>query len=230
MIHIVCLKWGEKFNPIYVNNLFKAIKKNCNHEFKFHCFTDNSTMINNDVIIHHLPSNNLQGWWNKLYLFSNQIDIPIGEKILFVDLDTIVVDNIDSLLSHTPATIVGLRSFYKPKQFASGLMMWRHGDHEHVWLNFIQNSENHVKRIGLGGDQVWIGENVKEPEYWQDLFPGKVASYKAHCSNGLPEEVAIVCYHGTPSIIQSYTETVSNRDGVWHPQEWVKQYWNEHEN
>jgi len=230
MIHIVCLKWGEKFSPIYVNNLYKGIKSNSTVDFKFHCFTDNSAMINSDIIVHNLPSNNLEGWWNKLYLFSNDIAIPYGEKILFVDLDTIITNNIDDLLTHIPRSIVGLRSFFKPTVFASGLMLWYHGVHSHVWSNFIEDPEKHIKRIKLGGDQIWIGENVKDPEYWQDLFPEKVVSYKAHCSKGLPDKASIVCYHGTPSIIQSYTETVRNRDGVWNPQEWVKNYWSEYAN
>lgn len=225
MIDIVCFKWGTKFSADYVNHLHAGIKRNTTVKFKFHCFTDNRSNITSDVICHELPNNNLEGWWNKLWLFSDQLPVEVGKPVMFFDLDTLITGNIDDILNYScPKNMAGLVNFYQPKKFASGLMMWKHGTQSHIWQKFLQDPVAAQKSC-RDGDQEWIERHLVEFTRWQEEFPNSVYSYKQSCGNGLPPTAKIVCYHGTPSIIQSFTETVKNANGVWPPQEWPKQYW-----
>ena len=224
MIDIVCLKWGNKFGPEYVNNLYKGIKRNSTAEFRFHCFTEDRTDLLPEVIIQELPDLGVDGWWNKVYLFNDQLPFELGEPIMFIDLDTIITGNIDHILTYPLKTMIGLENFYHGT-FASGLLMWRHGAMARAWDKFKMDPQSHIATT-TDGDQEYTARYLpRYTEYFQDLFPNEIYSYKQSCSKGLPLNARIVCYHGTPSIIQSFTETVNNHDGHWPPQEWVKEYW-----
>jgi hypothetical protein len=229
-INIVCLKWGNKYSAEYVNKLYSSVIRNTTIEIKFHCFTDDHTGVNRNIIVHPLPYSNLESWWNKLYLFSNDIDITIREKIFYIDLDTLIVDNIDDLLNVDSDKIVVLEDFLKgvatsAGDMGSGLMSWTHGQYSEVWEEFIKNPAVAIKKVEPHGDQHWIDLCIKDRHYWQELFPNKVVSFKVHCLNGLPKNAAIVCYHGKPSIPES--AVFSGK--IWKfnitPQPWVLDYW-----
>ena len=232
MINIVCLKWGTLYGPEYVNKLLAGIKRHTTVEFKFHCFTEDATNLHSDVIVHHLPFDNLEGWWNKLYLFSNEIDIPLGETIFYVDLDTIITSNIDELLNHQSETLTAIKDFYwglaqSANKLGSGLMSWEHGKHTAIWEKFIIHPATAIRSVAPHGDQHWIFRCVASPIYWQELFPNKVVSFKVHCTNGLPKDAAIVCYHGKPSIPASATIAGKSWKFTWQPQAWVHDHWTE---
>jgi lipopolysaccharide biosynthesis glycosyltransferase len=207
MINIVTVKWGDKYDAAYVNKLYASIKRNTTLSFRFHCFTEDSSDLNPNVFAHDLPYTNLQSWWNKLYLFSNEILIPKGEKIFYVDLDTLITDNIEDLLQQPANKITVLRDFLNgiartAGEMGSGLMMWRHGEYEHIWTEFTKNPSAAVELVHPHGDQHWIDHCVSDRFYWQELLPNRVVSFKVHCREGLPKNAAIVCYHGRPSITE----------------------------
>ena len=231
MIDIVCLKWGDKFGAEYVNNLFSGIERNSTVPFKFHCFTDDTTDVLENINCIDLPNNNLSGWWNKLWLFSDELPFETGTRILFMDLDTLITDNIDMILEfNCPHNIVCLSNWYDHSGINSAFMMWRHGTQTHIWERFVADPDSVINNNK--GDQDWINQNLTEHDRWQNQFPYEFVSYKQSCIKGLPNGAKVVCYHGTPSVIQSFTETVENWDskyrngGVpYYPQSWVKDHW-----
>jgi hypothetical protein len=231
MINIVCLKWGKKYGPEYVNRLYSAVKRNTTVKFKFWCFTDDATGILSEVtIVPLLHANQLDSWWNKLNLFSRDIPIIPGHWIFYIDLDTLIVNNIDEILSIRPSKMIVLRDFYQgivksANLVGSGLMLWRHGQYNRVWDKFISNPEKQIKRAGTYGDQWWIEQQVTDILFWQDLFPEQVVSFKVHCRKGLPDQAKIVCYHGKPSIPESISETSTVNKWTIAPQPWVLKHW-----
>lgn len=234
-IKIICLKWGEKYQAHYVNKLYAGIARNTTVPFELHCFTENTHGLSNRIITHPLPYNTIQSWWNKLYLFSNEIGFEPGEKLFYIDLDTLIVRNIDSILRYEPDRMVILRDFYTglartvvgTDNVGSGLMYWRHGDYTHVWDSFIANPQRAIEAVKPHGDQKWIQIQIPDRIYWQDVFPDQIISFKVHCNSGLPRMASIICYHGKPSIPESY----SKRNRVWKydipPQQWVRSHWRE---
>ena len=237
MINIVCLKWGNKYGPEYVNRLYGMLRRNTRKEFKFWCFTEDAAGIRPEVFTIPLKfAESLDSWWNKIWLFSNDLPIPLGEQIFYIDLDTLVVDNIDDLLTDQVPDIVVLKDFYQgiartAGTIGSGLMTWRHGDYENIWQEFIKDPAAAIQSVHPHGDQHWVEKNISAWYFWQDLFPGRVVSFKIDCADGLPAEADIICYHGRPSIPESMTQSINHSTALkrWttKPAPWVADHWRE---
>ena len=232
MIKIVCLKWGEKYGSEYVNRLYNGIKRNCSLPFELYCFTNDKVGIVSDVIVHDLPySHNIVSWWNKIWLFSDEVPFNKGERLFYLDLDTLITGNIDYLLMDNTEGLVMLQDFYwgiarTATQSASGVMAWNAGNFSHLWNSFIQNPEQAIKSVNPHGDQVFIGNTLKHNvKYWQDLYPDQIVSFKVHCNKGLPAKAKIVCFHGEPSIPDAATKPWKSWKFQADPQEWIMDYW-----
>lgn len=231
VVHIVCLKWGSKYGPEYVNRLYAGIKRHTTKKFKFYCMTEDGRGIHPDVQIVPLAhADRLDSWWNKISLFGNDLPIPIGQKIFYIDLDTLIVGNIDDLLGHEQTEIVVLKDFYHgiaktAGTVASGLMSWKHRHYKYIWQEFMKNPEDAIKRAAPHGDQWWIEQSLLSYKFWQDLYPGQVVSFKIHCLKGLPANARIVCYHGRPSIPESAHQSTRDWKFKIQPQSWVLDHW-----
>lgn len=231
MINIVCLKWGTKYGPEYVNRLYAGIRRNTAAEFKFWCFTEDATGIRPEINILPLPyADQLDSWWNKLAMFSPDLPFVSGTQLFYFDLDTLITGNIDKLLSLKTTQMVVLKDFYygvakSATKIGSGLMTWKHGKYCHIWNKFITNPEKHVAAAGTYGDQWWIEQRVNDYLFWQDIFPDQVVSFKVHCRKGLPNNARIVCYHGRPSIPESMSDIITVDKWTIAPQPWVAKHW-----
>ena len=47
--HILCMKWGTKYGPEYVNRLYAMVRRHLSGDFRFVCLTDDSTGIRSEV-------------------------------------------------------------------------------------------------------------------------------------------------------------------------------------
>ncbi len=224
MHNIICLKHGDKYDSDYVNKLYCGIKRNATIPFTFHCFTDNVDGLLNDAIISHpLPYENVEGWWQKLYLFSDEINIE--GRVLFLDLDTLITGNIDHYITHNTG-FVALRDLWAgADNVGSAIMSFEVGKHKQIWETFIRNPEHEMRSIHPHGDQKIIQKYQQQRTYWQDLFPNEIMSFKSNCLSGLPANAKIICYHGRPSIPESINTTTNVQRFVIPPTPWVKQYW-----
>lgn len=232
MIKIICLKWGDKYSSEYANRLYNGIKRNCTLPFELHCFTDDKIGINKDIITHDLPySTTIASWWNKLWLFSDEVPFKKDERVFYIDLDTLITGNIDYLLMNNTGELVMLQDFYwglakTATQSASGIMSWNIGRLPHIWNSFIADPEKAVQSVHPHGDQVFIGNIVKnEVKYWQDLCPEQIVSFKVHCRQGLPQNAKIVCFHGEPSIPDAANKSWKSWKYSAEPQPWIMDYW-----
>lgn len=146
------------------------------------------------------------GWWSKIELFRPGL-FQAGDRVLYLDLDTVPVGNFSELwdkMDETDGTITLLRDFYNPTGFpASGVMAWRGGDYELIYKAFTDRPKHLMMQFQNGhprGDGAFIGSLCVAPwvDYWQDRFSGRLVSYKVHCQRGLPTGASLVCFHGRP--------------------------------
>ena len=57
MMNFVCIKWGDKYTPDYVNNLFRMVQKNYTKPFTFTCYTDDTEGLECDT--HPIPDDGI---------------------------------------------------------------------------------------------------------------------------------------------------------------------------
>jgi hypothetical protein len=194
---IACvLKTGGDYDVQYVINLKIALDRNLTYPFKFVCLTDDPLVKGVDTI---RLSNGHPGWWSKIELF--RPGWADTERVLYFDLDTLILGNIDDLLE-LGDDFYGLRPWnaanLRAGNCASGIMAWKNGDYGFLYEKFNATEINRL------GDQAYISAALKAHggtfTPLQDAAPG-IYSYKRECRrHGPPGDARIVCFHGRPRV------------------------------
>lgn len=138
MRQVVCLKWGDKYAPDYVNRLQTMVKRHLSCEHRFYCITENPQGLNPDIHIIPLPEQGLNGWWNKMWLFSPEF--PLRGECLFLDLDIVIAEPIDCLFDHLSGRpFCSIKDFVR-EEFNTSVVRWRAGDPKlvAVWESFLE--------------------------------------------------------------------------------------------
>lgn len=194
-IALVLKTGGDTFNAKYVNALAGNIKKYITVPHKIVCLTDDVSGIDRSLVDIIKPlRHNLPKWWSKIEMFNSQnFDTS---RVLYLDLDTVIVDNIDNI-AKLDCNFIGIRDFFHMFTLQTGVLMWRNGKYDKIYTKFMENSDKIIK--SMHGDHEWIGQCVTEYEFLQDIVPNEVVSYKKHnLADKVPERAKICCFHGTP--------------------------------
>lgn len=96
MTTIACvLKSGGIYTPEWVYALKRGIARHAS-DYRFVCLTDAAGLppVWSVSLAYHWP-----GWWSKLELFRPGV-FEDGERVLYLDLDTLVVGDVGELVSH----------------------------------------------------------------------------------------------------------------------------------
>jgi len=194
------LKSGGDFDRTYVSRLEKNIKKHTNYPIKLVCLSDlENTGADETIKLKH----NWQSWWSKIELF--RPDVFNEEPVVYFDLDTLVLTNIDGLIG-SKHSFTMLEAFNKKRNpFASGVMAWS-GNYSEIYTEFKKNFRQVIENRTTN-DQKFIHKVLTEeygiiPERVQKFV--NVASFKRECNHptGAPKGTNIVCFHGKPRPIE----------------------------
>lgn len=201
------LRSGGRYGVDDVRKLYGMVRRNLSHFDRFVCLSDVAFEIEG---VERVPLiDRFPGWWSKVELFTLTDD-----RVFYADLDTVILGSIDELTARTEGAI-GLRDFYFPHRFASGLMLWSPATLGRIYTDFIVNAKKIMAECRRG-DQEFIERYIEKPAYWQDVLPGKVLSFKAHLNGGLlppPSTASVIAFHGVPR--------PSEVSGL----PWVKEHW-----
>ena len=101
-INIYTVKWGSKYSAKHVNKIYESCLESISYDFTFYCLTENPKGLSEDIKVLPFPKENkLEKWWNKMYLFDDNVVRQKGEN-LFLDLDVIIQKNIDDIVNFDP--------------------------------------------------------------------------------------------------------------------------------
>ena len=212
---VACLQVGNYCNRgrEYVEKLHRAVSKNLSLPFTFECFTDDQHGYPAGITKRALPYPGLKHWFHKLSLFKPGV-FPDGERVLYLDLDTLIVGSLDGFANYA-GDIAMIEQFFADVNpnfsgYQSGVMSWRAGSVDYIWQAYEKNGLPETR----GGDQAFMNYAFKQagskPDTWGDVLPGQLVSYKA--GNMLEQpQVSIVCCHGLPR--------------PHHCGGWVSEYW-----
>jgi hypothetical protein len=143
----------------YVNALYRGCTRNLTVSHSFVCFTDDASGLLAEIEPRCVPVG-LDGWYNKIALFRAEA-FPSGTRVLYFDLDTVILGNIDRLAAYEGA-FAALSDPGLPSIINSSIMAWEAGRYCDVWTRWAEESFPKVP----GGDQEWIfdsgsGQNCK---------------------------------------------------------------------
>jgi hypothetical protein len=193
MLSVWCVLNGSKYQDEDAYILKSMVSRHLNQPHDFYCLSDRQVGDLNCLI----PSERWPGWWSKLLLFRYATG-----HCLYLDLDTVVVGNLDRLLSDTlsmPANWA--QSGHGGCQ--SSVMAWN-GDYTRIPNAFDPDqlekpvSGNCGAYQGLWGDQELITRVMGDPGKGNVVPMNHIVSYKYHCRMLLPPSTSVVCFHGEP--------------------------------
>lgn len=195
-INVVSVRVGDKYSPDYVDKLHDQIARNLSAiEHRHWCLTDDPASLPEGVEpIAHNPD--LPGWWQKLYLFSAHMPWAEGERVLYMDLDSVITGRLEDLAERKGIFI----DKYWPMMFSSAVMVWDHGEHRRAWEGFTPDMmtapgpfpELYPKSSPNGGDQEAL--TALDPD-WAILPPEWARSY-VDAAVWPPEGCKVVMFHG----------------------------------
>jgi len=194
-VNVVCMWWRredgtEKFGLSYVNRLYRMVEKNLTIPHRFVCFTEDTVGHDGtrlDAGIEHfpLPPVKLRGGlpergWKKLGMLSKKLGDLTGTA-LFLDLDTVIVDNIDALFEQPGEFIIARDKKNDDQVGNSSVFRFEIGRHADILDNFEKNFEQ--IRTEVRHEQAYMSREMKKKgifSFWneaptQDLLSGKAA-------------------------------------------------------
>jgi len=183
---------------------------------RFVCFTEDSTGLNTNIEIRSLPhDSSIKGWWWKTYLFKAD-HFDKGDINLFFDLDIVIVNNIDKLVTY-PGTFLGFEDpgkiYSRTSRLNSSVMRWTTGEYSDIWQTYLTDRQ---QSRGLHGDQDWIWRLHQNaiafyPDKWIQSYKwqvrshselqrfGAVQKFKEVRNPAINSETSILVFHGTPN-------------------------------
>ena len=237
-VNVICMKWGDKFPPEYVNRLYGMVSRNISIPFNFVCFTEDKKGIRDEIEIEELPELDLpsdapERGWRKLTVFKQGFGNLKG-KALFLDLDIVIVGSIDDFFSH-PDEFIIIHDKKNPKKIEGNSSVFRFeiGQFPQILNYFEQNSD--IVKSEVRHEQAYLSREMHKLgklNYWPDEW---VPSFKYKCcpswfrswfeSPSIPIDAKIIIFHGLPNP----PEAILGHSGKWYrhikPSPWIKEFW-----
>lgn len=187
---IVCVKWGVKYGPEYVNRLYGMVSRNITPPFRVVCLTDDRTGIRPEVECFDLPElgvpqpKNTLGKWRKQVLWAHEVPGLEGVA-LFIDLDSVVVGSLDDYFSiGDPDDVYVARNWARPLERLGQTSVFRFkvGSNPHLLEGVRADPQGIADKYGF--EQHYVTANVNGgvkfwPESWTKHF-------RLHCLMPFP--------------------------------------------
>jgi hypothetical protein len=102
---VICISWGTKYGPVFINKLYGMVKRNITPPFTFTCFTDSREGLHPEILCEDLPPLGIEnmptgtkGIWQKSRLWGPTLGSLRG-SVLFLDLDLVIVGSLDDFFT-----------------------------------------------------------------------------------------------------------------------------------
>ena len=217
---VVCVKWGTKYDSEYVFKLFRGVRRHLRLDHEFVCFTDDNTGLRDvkGITIRNLSEIGWTGWWNKATLFSKSA--RLSGRVMYVDLDTVIVSSLDSLVSFRGLFATLGTDDFKNEGRSGGLnssvMLWNASSSEILGIfERLQKCSPAIMKKCVHRFDHWLEMNLTNVPRLQSLFPGLFVEYAQHCtSSGFPSRAAVINFPLEP-------KPHSVKSLVWMKEHWV---------
>ena len=231
---VLCMRWGDRYGPDYVNRLFSMVARNLALPHRFVCLTDDPRGIRPEVECRPLPAIELadapaHSGWRKLSCLASEID-DLG-RVLFLDLDLVIVGAIDALFTH-PGVFCIIENWTQKGRGVGNSSVFRYeaGAHRQILEEFCDNAAQILRR--WPNEQTYLTRSIGEATFWPRSW---CRSFKHDClparplrpfrAARIPQDAKIIVFHGEP-------KPPDAARGLWQqsriglrPVAWIDEYW-----
>jgi len=237
---VLCMKWGTKYGPEYVNRLYAMVARHLRGPFRFVCLTDRSEGVHPEVQCLPIPPLDLppgspERGWTKLTTFTADLHGLRGTA-LFLDLDVVIVDDITPFFEQ-PGEFLIIHDWKRPWRITGNSSVYRFtlGAHAEVLAKF--RTEFNSIRQRFRNEQAYLSDEMQRKgllAYWPSDW---CASWKYHCiprfplnlftPPARPPRARILIFHG----VMNPPDALAGRsNGNWRlakPAPWIAEHWHE---
>ncbi|MFK5925626.1 MAG: hypothetical protein QM483_03250 [Desulfuromusa sp.] len=251
--NVICIKWGGSYPPYYVNRLYNMVERNSTVPFRFYCFTDSADGLKDGIISRPLPVMNVAPEDNKYAyrkeagLCADDLGGLTGQRVLYFDLDTVIVDNIDCFFTYPQGDEFVIINDWNTKGDHVGqasCYSWVVGHLGFVKEYFEQHPQEVVKEHFTASQEFLSSQIIKKfgkLNFWPESW---CRSFRFHClpkgvlrhffTAKIPAGAKILIFHGSPNpheAVQGVWSTVK-KIPFWKrlykavkPTPWIEDYW-----
>jgi hypothetical protein len=245
MENVICMKWGDKYGPRYVNILSRMVARNLSRPHRFICFTDDPTGLDKSIEVLPLPACKMPDRpkteaWAKIGLFNPAI--PIRGTTLFLDLDLVITAAIDPFFEVAGDFCI-IHNWTHPDRRIGNSSVFRFepGAHNNVYDEFNANPDFIVSQFR--NEQIFVSSRIDREvgltwwpaEYCKSFTKHSLprGSLKFFKSSRVPENCRILVFHGSPNPAEAarnwrYGKPKPLRPfKLMRPAPWIEDYWHE---
>ena len=218
-IDCACVIHGDAYSWTYVERLYNMLSRHITPGIRLHVYTEADRPVPEPMIKHVLTEWNItrpkRGWWYKMQLFNPEHH---SGPLLYFDLDTVIVDNIDWIWQHPTTYFWAIKDFKhlwraNHTGLNSSIMWWNTQQYKNIWESFASQELTTIMQK-FPGDQDYISSIVPENQRrffdinrvqswrWQCLDGGYDFRKKRHNSPGsgtiIPKNSSVLIFHGSP--------------------------------
>ena len=222
-IDCACLIHDTLYDWSYVDKLYNSLCRNLTPTVRMHVYTESTRHVPEPYIRHNLEEwEGVRGpkrsWWYKIQLFNPIHMLPDQGQMLYFDLDTVIVGNIDWLWNVNRDRFWAARDFqYLMKssrwKINSSVMWFDPLRYSYVFKEFDIKQIVNNARCPWHGDQDYIFSKVKDDvnyystdqivSYrWQVKEGGFDFRYRKPINPGaestIPGTASVLIFHGNP--------------------------------
>lgn len=229
MLDIVCFKWKppagyrSTHKAEHVNVMRSMIARNYPHPHRFTCITDDPAGL--DPRVRFVPlwdlfsdmksphGGNNPACYRRLYLHSDWARQNVGERVLQIDLDMLLVDDVSSLWNRSEPYVMWKDALNPTTPYNGAMQLFSPGGPDNVydvfsrdpvhWVRAAQTqqywgSDQGVLAAILGPDQARWSEADGAISWRKHCMKSLRADTRVnpHCVPLLPEGARVVNFHG----------------------------------
>ena len=218
-IDCACVIYGDAYSWTYVERLYSMLSRHLSAGVRLHVYTEADRPVPAPMVKHVLANwgdlGHKRNWWYKMQLFNTHHH---AGPLLYFDLDTVIVQNIDWIVQSNLDYFWAIRDFkylWRPAHYGvnSSIMWWDTAKFQHVWTGFSQQDFKSLLRK-YHGDQDFITDAIPQPDRrlldanrikswrWQALNGGYDFTGKTHraptSGTQIHSDTSVLIFHGDP--------------------------------
>jgi hypothetical protein len=242
-VNVLCIKWGNKYGPEYVNKLHSMVSRHLRRPFRFVCLTDDAAGIEPNIEVKPIPAVGFdefdlrKPWtfghgWLKITSFAQPL-YDLQGRTLFLDLDIVIVDSLEPFFEQSGDFIVIKEWDKRDGTGNTSCYLYTIGAHadaiEHLKNGYPQSiADVRNEQEFITGYLARQGKVSYWPQEW-------CRSFKRHCMRRgimgwfaqpqIPPGARIIVFHGKPNP----PDVIAGVSGKWYrrvvPAKWVLDNW-----